>query len=561
MDIDRAALMRLFVSDSEEELARMEAAVLVLEDRPDDAATVDALFRSAHTVKGNAAMLTLDGFAKFAHLLEDLLHAVRSGQAPVTSELATLLLRAVDTLRQMVASLRAGGSDDPLQRKALEDELAGWVAAAGRQPAASNETAGVASSSTEEASTPAADGHWGPALRIEMAKIDQLLDLASRALVLHGQMGAGLMEAAGGNGDLLELHQKGERLLMDMQDWVIDTRMLPISMFFRSHARTIRDAASAQRKRVRLQIEGERVRVDTGIGERARDVLTHLVRNAVDHGIEPPSQRTAQGKDPEGTVTLRAFQNGNQVILQVADDGAGFNVSKIRAKARLLGRRDADSMSVEALQQLVFEPGFTTAEKVTDLSGRGVGMDVVRRRVEDLHGTVEIDSREGLGTTVELRLPLSLSVIEGFWVDVAAVDYVLPLDEVVECLELPPDRRDRAESEGIIDLRGEPLAYVNLARVLDNGSKARAVERIVVVRYRSSRIGLGVQAVHGERQTVIRPLGRLFRSVPGISGSTMRADGGVAFVIDIARLLRAAARPSAVGAPPDTTAIRGPAEL
>jgi two-component system chemotaxis sensor kinase CheA len=188
-------------------------------------------------------------------------------------------------------------------------------------------------------------------------------------------------------------------------------------------------------------------------------------------------------------------------------------------------------------------------------------MDVVRRRVEDLHGTVDIDSQEGVGTTVELRLPLSLSVIEGFWVEVAGVDYVLPLDEVIECLELPADRRDVAESEGIIDLRDEPLAYVNLGAVLGGGPRQRPVERLVVVKYRSSRIGLGVHALSGERQTVIRPLGRLFRSVPGISGSTMRPDGGVAFVIDVARLLRAAARPSVIGSPFETTAIRGAAEL
>jgi two-component system chemotaxis sensor kinase CheA len=563
MDIDRAALMRLFSSDSEEELARMEAAVLALEDRPDDTETIDALFRSAHTLKGNAAMLALDAFAKFAHTLEDLLHVVRTGKASVTTELATLLLRAVDALRVMLAALRTGEPDNPATRKQLEGELTRWVATAESDEAPRAAKADVATPAavTEEASAPVVEGQHGQALRIEMAKIDHLLDLASRALVVQGQLGAGLLETDGVAADLMELHQKGERLLLELQDWVIDARMIPISMFFRSHARTVRDAASGQRKRVRLHIEGERVRVDTSIGERARDVLTHLVRNAIDHGIELPAIRSTHGKDPEGTVTLRAFQNGNQVVIQVADDGAGFNMAKIRAQARRLGRRDADSLSVDGLQQLVFEPGFSTAEKVTELSGRGVGMDVVRRRVEDLHGTVEIDSKEGVGTTVELRLPLSLSVIEGFWIEVAGVDYVLPLDEVIECLELPADVRDRAESEGIIDLRGEPLAYVNLAGILDTGAKRRSAGRIVVVRYRAGRVGLGVHTIHGERQTVIRPLGRLFRSVPGISGSTMRPDGAVAFVIDVARLLRSAARPGALGVPLETTSIRGPAEL
>jgi two-component system chemotaxis sensor kinase CheA len=245
----------------------------------------------------------------------------------------------------------------------------------------------------------------------------------------------------------------------------------------------------------------------------------------------------------------------------VADDGGGFNISKIRARARQLGRVNVDSLSVQELQQIVFQPGFSTADKVTELSGRGVGMDVVRRRVEDLHGTVDIDSVEGEGTTVELRLPLSLSVIEGFWVEVGGVDYVLPLDEVLECIELPAERRDEAESEGIIDLRGEPLAFVHLRDVMGSRVPRRAVEQIIVVRYRSARVGLGVDSIQGERQTVIKPLGRLFRSVPGISGSTMRPDGGVAFVIDVARLLRAVARPSTVAFPSETTQARGSAEV
>jgi two-component system chemotaxis sensor kinase CheA len=351
-----------------------------------------------------------------------------------------------------------------------------------------------------------------------------------------------LLESGAANEELLELHQRNERLLMGLQDWIIDARMVPVSTLFRSHTRTVRDTARAQQKQARLVVEGERIRVDTGIAESARDVLTHLVRNAVDHGIEAPAVRAERGKDPIGTITLRAAQNGNQVVIQVADDGEGFNLTKIRQRARQLGRANADAMSLQELHRLVFEPGFSTAEKVTEISGRGVGMDVVRRNVEDLHGTIDIDSVEAEGTTVELRLPLSLSVIEGFWVDVSGTDYVLPLDEVIECLELPPDRRRARDGDGIIDLRGEPLVCLNLREILDPKGAGRPLEQVVVVRHRASRVGLGVDAIHGERQTVIKPLGRLFRAVAGISGSAMRADGAVAFVLDIARLLRSAGR-------------------
>ena len=563
MDIDRAALMRLFLSDSEEDLGRLETHVLALEDRPDDAPTVDAMFRMAHTLKGNASILALEGFAKFAHTLEDLLHAVRTRRTPVTSDLVTLLLRAVDALRAMLASLRAGNDENVEAHSSVEHELASWLGKT-TDDAAPAPVAETTPSPTDEARLPTVDDSAGPSVRIDMAKVDQLLDLASRALVVQGQMGAGLLDIAADNADLLEVHQKAERLLIELQDWIIDTRMIPVSTFFRSHARTVRDAARAQRKRARLRIEGERVRVDTDIGEGARDVLTHLVRNAIDHGIESPATRAANGKDPEGTITLRASQNGNQVVIQVADDGAGFNLSKIRVRARMLGRANVDSMGTNDLHHLVFEPGFSTADKVTELSGRGVGMDVVRRNVEDLHGTVEIESIEGVGTTVELRLPLSLSVIEGFWVDVAGTEYVLPLDDVIECLELTPYLRTVAEREGIINVRGEAVAYVDLRTLLATDDTATSIKQIVVVRYRSSRVALGVAAILGERQTVIKPLGRLFRSVAGISGSTIRRDGGVAFVIDVARLLRTVARQApaaAVGVLSETTSIRGPGEL
>jgi len=473
MDIDRAALMRLFLSDSEEDVGRLETQVLALEERPDDSPTIDAMFRLAHTLKGNASILALDGFARFAHTLEDLLHGVRTRQTPVTSELVTVLLRAIDALRGMLASLRAGEDENLAAYRPVEDELTGWTSKAKHEAAPARDAAGPPAPA-EEARAPTIDDQWGPAVKIEMAKVDQLLDLASRALVVQGQMGVGLLAGAT-HTDLVELHQKGERLLLELQDW-----------------------------------------------------------------------------------------NGNQVVIQVADDGAGFNLSKIRTRARMLGRSNVDSLAVQDLHQLVFEAGFTTADKVTELSGRGVGMDVVRRNVEDLHGTVEIDSVEGTGTTVELRLPLSLSVIEGFWIDVAGTEYVLPLDDVIECLELTPYLRAVAEREGIINVHGQPIAYVDLRNLLDTARAAGSIAQIVVVRYRSSRVALGVGAILGERQTVIKPLGRLFRSVAGISGSTIRRDGGVAFVIDVARLLRTVARQGAApaaGVLSETTAIRGPGEL
>jgi two-component system, chemotaxis family, sensor kinase CheA len=552
LDLDRAALIELFLSDSVEELARLEDQVLALEDRSGDAAAIDSVFRIAHTLKGNAAIVGVDDFAALAHKLEDVLHAARARRLIITGDVATLVLSTVDGLRAMLTALRAGTTADPTRIKTLEEALVACLSGPAAQLAAAPTAERQAVGPGEQAAGAIPEPRRAAGLRVSMTKIDQLFDLASRAVVVQGQIGAALLGGAGAAGELLELHQKTERLLLEIQDWVIGARMIPMATFFGPHARTVRDTARAQHKRVRLQMQGERVRVDTGIGETVRDVLTHLLRNAVDHGIEPPAVRAAQGKNPEGTITVRAFQNGNQVVIQVADDGAGLNLSKIRARARMLGRTDADTLSVEELHRLVFDPGFTTADEVSETSGRGVGMDAVRRSVEDLHGTVDVESLEGQGTTIELRLPLSLSVIEGFWVEAAGTEYVLPLDDVIECLDAPRGGA-ASPSARMVDLRGEPVACMHLGDVLAAAAGSRPPEQIVVVRHRSTRVGLGVDGIRGERQTVIKPLGRLFRSVPGISGSTMRPDGSVAFVIDVSRLLRAAAREgmAPIHMPPD----------
>jgi two-component system chemotaxis sensor kinase CheA len=548
MDIDRAALMQAFLSESEEELGNIEQAVLALEEHPEDLGPVAAIFRTAHTLKGNAATLSLEAFSEVAHAMEDVLEALRSRRATVTPDLTSMLLRGVDALRAMMASLRSGRGEERATHQPLIEELATWAAAAA-------EDAAFAPTDTPPPSEPAPmpEGQWEPVLRVGVAKLDQLLGLATRVSVVQGQIGALLFARADSHPELRELHHKSERLMMELQDWVMDARMVSVATFFRPHSRTVRDAARSQRKRARLRIEGQHVRIDTGIGDGVRDALTHLVRNAVDHGIEPPAVRIAAGKSPEGTITLRAFPNGNQVVIQVSDDGGGLNLGKIRSRARALGRTEVDNLPAESLHRIIFEPGFSTAEQVSDLSGRGVGMDVVLRKVEALHGTVEIESSEGLGTMIELHLPMTLSVIEGFWVEAAGIDYVLPLDDVVECVDLPADRSGRPEREGIIDLRGEPLAFYRVRQLFNAAGKPPAGEQVVVVQHQRGPVGLAVDAIQGQRQTVIKPLGRLFRAVAGISGSALRPDGRVALVIDVPRLLRSALR----YAEPDRTVITG----
>jgi two-component system chemotaxis sensor kinase CheA len=525
MDIDRAALMQAFLSDSEEDLGAMEQALLVLETRPDDVRALETIFRKAHTLKGNAATLALDGFARVAHALEDALHALRSRRIELTGDLTTNVLQGIDALRQMLAELRAGRSGELGSHDDLLAELAARLdAAAG---GSSSEAQAVAPAPVAVEDRAWELDRWQPVLRVEVGKLDLLLGLVTRASVIQGQMGAALLQAQM-NSDLTELQAKSERVLLELQDWVMDARMVPVSALFRSHSRTVRDVARSYGKRARLVIEGDNVRVDTGVADNVRDALTHLVRNAVDHGIEDPNVRVARGKQAEGAITLRARQRANQVVIEVSDDGAGFSETRMRARARALGRSDVDSLPAEALFRLAFEPGFSTAEQVSALSGRGVGMDVVLRKVEALQGTVEIDSRPGEGTTIELRLPLTLSVIEGLWLRVADVDYIVPLDEVSECLELSAGQSARPGGEDIIELRGQPVPLIPLRRVFGIAAPAPLLQRVVIVRHDRASAGLVVDAIEGQRQTVIRPLGRLFRDVPGISWihSAHRRTGG-----------------------------------
>jgi two-component system, chemotaxis family, sensor kinase CheA len=321
---------------------------------------------------------------------------------------------------------------------------------------------------------------------------------------------------------------------------------VPIGPTFHQHVRTVRDLALAAGKQARLMVEGADVEVDTAVVEHVRDPLTHMVRNAVDHGIEAPEVRRERGKDPVGTVWLRAYHESGFVVLQVSDDGAGLDRAKIAARAAALGLLpDASRPTPEDLARAIFEPGFTTSDVVTEVSGRGVGMDVVRRNVETLRGSIALDSEPGRGTEITVRVPLTLAVIQGFKVRAADETFILPLDAVVECLDLPAEETRAGAPAGILPLRGRPLPYLRLRRKFELEAPPPARENVVVVRHGADLAGIAVDALLGECSTVIKPLGAVIPRVPGISGSSVLGDGRVALILDVATLLREALRSGA----------------
>lgn len=527
--IDRQALVQTFVEEAGDLLGQIERDLIALEARPDDGELLHALFRAAHTLKGSAGLVGFDAVSDLAHDLEDLLDRLRARKLAVDGGLVHLLLQSADALREAVA---AGGTAPSPPARALRERIARTVASA--------PDVAAPSSGTPEPEPARPSPSATRTLRVDVRKLDRMLDLSGEIGIARGRLTDMLESRASLTvEEILAAHRDADRIYLDLQELIMKARMVPVGPIFHQHLRLVRDLAAAQGKQARLVVEGGEAEVDTAIVEGIRDPLTHMVRNAVDHGIEPPEVRRRRGKDPRGRILLRAFHEAGTIVIQVVDDGAGLPRERIAERAQVLGLvSDASKVTDEEIGRLVFEPGLSTSETVTEISGRGVGMDVVRRNVEGLRGSVSVESREGAGTTVTLRLPLTLAIIRGFKVGVAGETYILPLEAVVECVELPAEQRGGADGTGVVNLRGRPLPYVRLRELFGVEGPPPRRENVVVVQHGPATAGVAVDVLHGEAQTVIKPLGRMFQGLPGISGSSVLGDGKVALILDLAELLR-----------------------
>ncbi len=379
----------------------------------------------------------------------------------------------------------------------------------------------------------------GQMLRVAADKLDALIDLvgelviASAGNTLHARQPEQVEAAA-----------EVTRLVEEIRERALKLRMVEIGETFARFQRVVRDTSRELGKDIALIIQGGETEMDKSLVESITDPLMHLVRNSMDHGLEKPDVRVARGKPAQGTLRLSATHDAGSIVIEVVDDGAGLNRERICAKAVQRGLIDAEAAQTlpdADVWKLIFEPGFSTAETITDLSGRGVGMDVVRRNIEAIRGTIDIQSEAGAGTTMRLRLPLTLAIIDGFLIESAGRSYVLPLDAVVECLQYP----EQQQQQGYLNLRGEVLPLLHLERALgtrpDSTAGASPGRRnVVVVSASGQRVGLVVERLLGEYQTVIKPLGSLFAHLRGIGGSTILGNGRVALILDVPALLAAA---------------------
>jgi two-component system chemotaxis sensor kinase CheA len=551
MDLDLQPVLQMFLAESEEGLSGAEQALVALESRPDDEECLGTVFRATHTLKGNASSLGFQALTEFAHVLEDILDRLRRRELVATTPLITLLLRSIDALRQMVPDAVAGTEGmRPGHRTLLERLVRARSATAGApartdEPSPAEEADDGETVAGERRRSPgrrSGDSQQEGTVRVDIDKLDRMMNLTGEIAVARGRLKQLLADVPGQVGEaILEVHGETDRLSQDLQELVMKVRMVPLGPLFRRYVRTVRDVAAAHGRQARLVIEGEDVEVDTTVVQHIHDPLTHMIRNALDHGIESPEVRTRRGKDPCGSVTLRAYREAGSIVIQLADDGAGLDRERILARARALGTvTEPDGLTDHEIHRLVLEPGFSTAPQVTDLSGRGIGLDVVRRNVERLRGSVGIESRRGEGTTITLRLPLTLAIIAGFAVGVENETYLIPLDTVVECLELPREECPHADGRGVLSVRGQALPYLRLREVFGLPDSRRGREHVVVVRHDGGRVGLAVDVLFGESQTVIKPLGRLFQGLPGIAGSAILGSGRVALILDVEALLRQA---------------------
>ena len=352
-----------------------------------------------------------------------------------------------------------------------------------------------------------------------------------------------LRTTLGPRSDALDALHEVERLFGNLRDLMMRTRLLPIGPMLRQQLRAVRDLAASHGKMARLVVEGDDVEVDAAVRDGLRDPITHMVRNAIDHGLELPEARTSAGKEPFGTITLRARREAGWIVVEVCDDGAGFRRDRILARAREIGLvREGATPADDELLRLVLTPGFSTATAVTDLSGRGVGMDVVARNVAALKGSIAIRSAEGKGSVVTIRVPLTLAIIDGFAVEAAAETYVIPMDAVRECVGFRSTGAvdDAGFRGGVVSLRGEALPYVRLGSLLGAPVASRRAENIVVVEHDGMRAGLLVETLHGETQAVIRPLGGGLTVTDPVAGATILGDGRVALILDVPAVLKAA---------------------
>lgn len=543
-----------FIMESREHLASIEAHLLTLEQNPTDAEAVHAAFRGFHTIKGLAGFLELTTIREVAHQVETVLDLARNGQLAVTPAVIDVVLQSGDFLKESVTlveeALGSGSVAAFRDPTALLATVIGLTSAqpppAPAQAVPQAEAPILQEAAPVSAEPPAAKAarqtasHDNLKVRVDAAKLDYLMDMVGEMVIAQSMVrhhpSLTVVQDSRLTGYLAQL----SRITGEVQRTAMALRMIPIGQLFQRTARVVRDLARKAGKIVELETSGEDTELDKSIAEELSDPLMHMVRNAVDHGVEGPEERQRAGKDPTARLRLAAYHQAGMIVVEVADDGRGLDRTKILKKARERGVVDANAhLSDSDVANLIFEPGFSTAEQVTDVSGRGVGMDVVRKQIQKLRGRVDIATKPGHGTTFYMKMPLTLAIIDGLAVSVGSEHYIVPIFSVREMFRPQAGQISTVQGRDEMALvRDRLLPIVRLHRRF--GVEPRysdPCEALLVVAEAEGRpFCLMVDELIGKQEVVIKSLGETFRGVPGIAGGAILGDGKVGLILDIAGL-------------------------
>jgi two-component system, chemotaxis family, sensor kinase CheA len=559
---DQQEIVNEFLIESYENLEQLDRDLVTLEQDPASQSILASIFRTIHTIKGTCGFLGFGKLESVAHVGENLLSKLRDGALRLRPDITTALLALVDAIREILGNIESIGAEGEADYTNLVQTLIQMLKDGGEShsPAAppvatapetqvqalptevpaervvlgDEETAHL--EKTEHRHSSASDS----TVRVDVGLLDKLMNRVGELVLARNQIlqfTSTLSDSA-----LLSTAQRLNLITTELQEGVMKTRMQPIGNIWSKFSRVVRDLAVQCGKQVRIEMEGKETELDKSIIEAIKDPLTHLIRNAVDHGIEPPEVRLAAGKPAEGCLLLRAFHEGGQVNIEVIDNGAGLNLDRVRQKAierGLIGQDQAHRLTDREVTQLIFAPGFSTATTVTNVSGRGVGLDVVRTNIEKIGGSVDLQNRPGQGTTIKLKIPLTLAIIPALIVTCGGDRYAIPQVSLLELVRLDGEQAqkgiERLHGAPVYRLRGKLLPIVDLSRELElepRESPQDAVN-IVVLQADDRQFGLVVDSINDTEEIVVKPLSQQLKGISVYAGATIMGDGKVALILDV----------------------------
>jgi len=522
-------VIREFLIESNENLNRLDQEIVQLEQRPADKDLLASIFRTIHTIKGTCGFLGFGLLEGLTHHGENILSQVRAGERPLSPPLVALILESVDAIRKILGAIETTGAEGPnlYGELVLRLESACAATVTTDEPALPDASPSEADKNSAVADT---------AIRVDVVLLDKLMNLVGELVLARNQVLQFTTQKE--DGALNATSQRLNLITTELQENVMKTRMQPIGVVWNKLPRLVRDVSHACGRQVRLELDGSGTELDKTIIEAIRDPLTHLVRNCCDHGIESPEERARLGKPAQGVVSLRAYHEGGQVNIEISDDGAGIDVERVKQKAVETGLCSAEQvgrLSEREVLNLIFRPGFSMAQKVTNVSGRGVGMDVVKSNTEKIGGLVDVVSRLGEGTTVKLKIPLTLAIIPGLVVTSSTERFVIPQVSLLELirLEAGSTKIEHVHGTPVYRRRGSllPIAYLNGVLGLKPAAACEAVS-IVVLQAEDRQFGLVVDGINDTQEIVVKPLGKQLKGLTIYAGATIMGDGRVALILD-----------------------------